>query len=499
MKKIIMIALGAGLFLSACSKDFLELDSSRFISKDDIDRITETSPHLSIATLNGLYAYNVKQGAGGTTRHDDFGQKGYDIYTDMLTGDMNLNSAIYGWYRDLANLTATSNYANLTNYGPWRFYYYMIRGTNNVIDATGGNTIVPEDNTEKVVIAQAKALRAYMYYNLMNLYTKGYDANEKILPIYTEPVLVNMPAKTTQEVFDLMIKDLTESISLFEGAGATSGSNVNLSVAKGFLAYVYAAKGSNDALVKAKELTEDVMRSYTLATKEQLLGGFNSVSSNPNWIWSADLGVENNLDLVSWWGQVDIFTYSYASVGDTKGMPKELYDAIPDTDVRKAQFSNKDITDSKGDIDNFGESAYLPVGKFYDPKRIFQGQRLITTDYVFMRVEEMYLLNAEVSARLGQDGQAIDALTKLMEIRRTDISYLAGLGGQALKDEIMLQTRIELWGEGKVYAAFKRNKGSVTYGSNHLFFANQTFRYDDPRVTLLVPQAEILNNPVYNK
>ncbi|WP_430615106.1 RagB/SusD family nutrient uptake outer membrane protein [Flavobacterium sp. JP2137] len=498
MKKILMIALGAGLFLSACSKDFLELDSSRFISKDRIDEISATSPHLSIATLNGLYAYNVKTFSGGTTRHDDFGQKGYDIYSDMLAGDMNLNSAIYGWYRDIANLTATANYANLTNYGPWRFYYYMVRGTNNVIASSGGNDVIPEDNTEKAVVAEAKALRAYMYYNLMNLYTKGYDANEKILPVYTEPVLVNLPAKNTKEVFDLMVKDLTESISLFEASGITSGKNVNLNVAKSFLAYVYAARGTAQDLAEAKRLSAEVMAEYPLATKQQLLGGFNARTSNPNWIWSATLGVENDLDLVSWWGQVDIFTYSYASVGDTKGMPKELYEAIPDEDVRKEQFTNQPITDSKGAVRNFGVNAYLPVGKFYAPARVHQGQRLITTDYLFLRVEEMYLLNAEVSARLGQDGEAINTLTELMNIRLDDVSYLSGLGGQALKDEIALQTRIELWGEGKVYAAVKRNKGTVTYGSNHLYFKNTTFSYDDSKLTLAVPQAEILNNPVYN-
>lgn len=499
MKKILIMTLGAGLFLSGCSKDFLELESNRFISKDDIDKISETSPHLSDATINGLYAYNVKAFSGGTTGHDDFGQKGYDIYMDILSGDMNLNRAVYGWYRGVANLQDPQNSVSNTNYKPWRFYYYMIRGTNNVIDATGGNEVVPESSEEKFVLAQAKALRAYMYYNLMNLYTKGYDANEKILPIYIEPVLHNLPSKTTKEVFDLMIKDLTESISLFEGSGEDPKFKgvVNLNVAKGFLAYVYAAKGTSDALTEAQRLSADVMVDYPLATDSQLLGGFNDVDQSANWMWSAKLGVENDLDLVSWWGQVDVFTYSYAAVGDTKGMSKELYESIDTLDVRYEQFSNKPVVGSNGTV-NFGPNAYLPINKFYAPARAIQGQRLIETDYVFMRVEEMYLLHAEVSARLNQDGVAIQSLKDLLTIRLADLSYLDALSGQALKDEVMLQTRIELWGEGKVYAAIKRNKGDFHYGSNHLYQANKTFRYDDPRLTLSVPQAEILNNPVYN-
>lgn len=498
MKKILMLALGAGLFLSGCSKDFLDLDSSEFVSKDKNDNISETSPHLSEASMNGLYAYNLRAFSGGTTGHDDFGQKGYDIYMDMLSGDMNLNSVIYGWYRGIANLQDPQNAASNTNYKPWRFYYYMVRGTNNIIEANGGNEAVPETAALQVVLAEAKALRAYMYYNLMNLYTKGYDANEKVLPIYTEPVLHNLPAKPTQEVFDLMIKDLTDAISLFEMAGATgAGPNINYNVTKGFLAYVYAAKGTNEALVEAQSLTQDVMGAYPLGGEKELLGGFNKIAQNPNWMWGAGIGVENDLDLVSWWGQVDVFTYSYASVGDTKGMPKELYEAIDTLDVRYKQFSNEPIVAANG-TEDFGEDAYLPINKFYAPARLLQGQRLIESDYVFMRVEEMYLLNAEVSARLGQDGVAIQTLKDLLTNRLDDLTYLDGLSGQALKDEVMLQTRIELWGEGKVYAAIKRNKGEFHYGSNHLFFAGQTFSYDDPRLTLSVPQNEILNNPVYN-
>ncbi|TDS65325.1 RagB/SusD family nutrient uptake outer membrane protein [Myroides indicus] len=504
MKKIMIIALGAGLLLGACSKDFLDTSSTRFISKDDIDKISETSPHLSEATMNGLYAYNVKDGSGGTDGHDDFGQKGYDIYTDMLSGDMNLNRGIYGWYSRLANLQDPQNYVSNTVYKPWRFYYYMVRGANNIIDASGGNEIIPEDNKEKIVVAQAKALRAYMYYNLVMLYTQGYDANEKILPIYITPSLANTPAKPTQEVFALMEKDLKEAISLFESAGANStilprATELDYYVTKGILAYVLSAKGTQDALVEVQTLTQDIMAAYPLATKEQLLGGFNSVEQNPNWIWGAKLGIDNNLDLVSWWGQVDVFTYSYAVVGDTKGMSKELYESIRPDDIRKEQFSNEPVTDVNGNTMDFGERAYLPINKFYSAtgKRL-QGQRLIESAYVFMRVEEMYLLHAEAAARLMQDGEAITSLKEMLANRIDDISYLDGLSGQALKDEIMLQTRIELWGEGKVYAAFKRNKKDMTYGSNHLTFPGTTFSYDDPRLTFKVPQAEILNNPVYN-
>lgn len=501
MKKILILALGVGLLFGACSKDYLELSSTQTISKSDIDKISENSPHLGIATLNGLYAYNVRASSGGTTGHDDFGQKGFDIYTDMLSGDLNLNSAIYGWYKQISNFQNMTNFTSDENYKPWRFYYYMVRGTNSVIEPynePGKELTTPE----KKVLAEAKALRAYMYYNLVVMYTKGYDANEKILPIYASPVLVNLPAKNTQEVFDFMISDLTESIKLFEETGATSkDKNIDYYVAKGILAYVYAAKGSPEALGEVVKLTDDIINSgsYPLATKNGLLGGFNKTTSNSNWMWGAVLTSENNLNLVSWWGQMDLYTYGYAYVGDTKGISADLYAAIPEKDIRKKQFVTGVIKDEVGAEIVISDNDYVGANKFYSSKgKIFGGQRIIESDYVFMRVEEMYLLNAEANARLGQEGAAKETLKVFLAERLDDVTFVDGLSGSALKEQVLLQTRIELWGEGKAYAAIKRNKAEFKYGSNHLYFANTTFGYDDSRLTFLVPQNEIMNNPVYN-
>jgi hypothetical protein len=115
-----------------------------------------------------------------------------------------------------------------------------------------------------------------------------------------------------------------------------------------------------------------------------------------------------------------------------------------------------------------------------------------------MRSDEFYLLNAEAKARLGQDAPARQVLSTFLAQRITDISYLNTLSAQALLNEIYLQTRIELWGEGKSYLAMKRNKATITRGSNHLSDAGSSLRYDDDKLTFKIPQAEVLNNPVLN-
>ncbi|WP_255462749.1 RagB/SusD family nutrient uptake outer membrane protein [Galbibacter sp. BG1] len=219
---------------------------------------------------------------------------------------------------------------------------------------------------------------------------------------------------------------------------------------------------------------------------DEVTGGFNTVNIS-GWIWGTDITLDNNLDLVSWWGQVDLFTYSYAWAGDPKSIDDDLYSAIGENDIRKDQF-----------IDAYGDGVLYPIGKFYAPAQTIGGQRSVETDYVYMRIAEMYLLNAEAAAKTGDEATALASLKALLDKRMDDTSYLNTLSGNELLDEIYLQTRIELWGEGKSYLAMKRNKATITRGPNHLSYAGESFSYDDDRLTLEIPQVEIQNNPNIN-
>src|SRR5690606_27792527 len=128
----------------------------------------------------------------------------------------------------------------------------------------------------------------------------------------------------------------------------------------------------------------------------EALGGFNTVTT-PSWMWGMDLTENQGLNLISWWGQMDIFTYSYAYVGDPKAMDLGLYNSIPEGDVRKDQFEF---------VSGFGSNMPLPINKFYHEGRTLGGQRYISTDYIYMRVDEFYLLHAEAAAKTGDEETA---------------------------------------------------------------------------------------------
>jgi hypothetical protein len=216
--------------------------------------------------------------------------------------------------------------------------------------------------------------------------------------------------------------------------------------------------------------------------------GFNNVAT-PSWMWGVDLTLAQGLNLISWWGQIDQFSYSYTWAGDPKTIDRKLYDAIRPDDIRLKQFV----------APNAASRRLQPTEKFWAPARASGGQRIIETDNVYMRSDEFYLLNAEAQARLNQDAAAKTALKSYLSDRITNVSYIDGLSGKALLDEIYLQTRIELWGEGKAYLAMKRLKQNVVRGSNHLFEAGAILPFSDPRLTFVIPQAEVLNNPNLDK
>lgn len=486
MKKILLInSLFVLLAISffSCDKEFLETEPTQLISGKQITEASKVNPKLQEANIAGVYSTMYSTAVGGTTMHEDFGHRANDIYSDMLSSDMTMSANNYGWYRPMLQLTSTTDYTSLRNYSVWRYHYRIIRGANTVIDGLGGTEAVPENEDGKFYMGQAKAMRAYGYFYLANFFAKEYMPDESILPIYTNTTDPNQPLSTTSEVYALIVQDLEEAIMLLDKFERTAKSQVNKEVAQGLLAYTYLTMGE---YAKSAELSKAIIDSgsYTLMSETEVVGGFNNIATS-GWMWGVDLTIDIGLDLLSWWGMVDIYTFSYASFGDPKVIDQGLYDKIPADDARKAQFLNAPTN----------ALHLVPYKKFYHKDRVFRGQRNVTADYFYMRVAEMYLLNAEASAKANKEAEAKTSLKMLLDKRLPDTSYVDALTGQSLLDEIYLQTRIELWGEGKSYLAMKRFKATVTKGINHAYLSGTSYKYNDEKLTFEIPQAEIIDNP----
>lgn len=487
MKKLLKLAALSILATVSysCKDDFLDKQPSQFITTVQLADAAAVNPAVIEGTMAGIYGITFTSGTGGTGNHDDFGQKGYDIYGDMLCGDMALSQSVYGWYRaDITEFTATQDFTRQRNYMPWRYYYRIIRSANLVIDGLGGEAITPDRDENKWIMGQAKAMRAMSYFYLAQFYQKVYDANELILPMYRSLADQNGPKVSAAEVYDLIESDFTDAIDLLSNYTRGNKSQINKAVAQGYFAYALASRGKwAEAYTQANAVLTS--GGFAVMQGSELTGGFSQLTT-PGWMWGIDLNTETGVGLLSFWGQVDYFSYSYAAVGDYKVMDESLYAQIPANDLRKAQFLNSPGSALMG----------LPYYKFYDAGRTqFGAGTPVQNDIVFMRVAEMYLMAAETAARSGNDGAARGHLKDLVSLRVPDASYIDALSGQGLLDEIYLQTRIELWGEGKSYLAMKRNQATVTRGTNHLSFVGVPIAYNDERLTFEIPEAEIQNNP----
>ena len=112
----------------------------------------------------GTYSTTFAMNSGGTGGHDDFGQKSVDIATDLMSGDMVIMSQGYGWFEAAGSLTCTTTTAVNYSYQFWRYYYKLIKATNEILDAAGGDEVTPEGEENQIYYAQAKALRAHSYF-----------------------------------------------------------------------------------------------------------------------------------------------------------------------------------------------------------------------------------------------------------------------------------------------------------------------------------------------
>ncbi|MDE0537081.1 RagB/SusD family nutrient uptake outer membrane protein, partial [Tenacibaculum sp. L6] len=82
---------------------------------------------------------------------------------------------------------------------------------------------------------------------------------------------------------------------------------------------------------------------------------------------------------------------------------------------------------------------------------------------------------------------AATALKTVVSERVDDASYIDALTPSELENEVYLQTRIELWAEGKSYLMKRSNKMNIIRGANHLIYVGEVMSYDDNRLSFEIP------------
>jgi hypothetical protein len=496
MKKFKILSLiGIAILAVSCEEDFLETYPTASLSQEQVSEAVAVNPDAAAGTLLGIYENLYRIGSGGVGGQEDYGIKTQDIQLDILSGDMAHLGKSYNRQTQISELTATINPDSNYNYIPWRFLYRVINLSNLVIDGLGGDSADLTTDVQKHTMGQARALRGWAYYWLANLFVDDIaNLSAPAVPIYTSADQLEQPKSSVQAVFNQALSDLLAAETLLEGFSRTNKIEMNQDIVRGLLAYTY---GALNDWSKTEEYAQKVVTAgYPIMTAEEVaymgpedtIGGFNDVNSHPGIIWGIDITAQNELySLGTWWGWMDYHSYSYAAVGNYKGMDATLHSQMREDDIRQNQFP-------------YG--LLIPAGKFYykgaQEKGFagFSGPQLnVDSDAHFMRVSEMYLLHAEAAAENGNEAAAKASLKALLDERVADSSYIDALSGQDLIDEVVLQTRLELFAEGKAYFLMKRRRMTKTRGANWLDYAGESFNHNDDRLTYEIPQSEILFNP----
>jgi len=414
------------------------------------------------------------------TNHSNFGQKSVDLVLDLMGNDMVVHSAGYRWFNTDYDYTAAQSAAKDAH--PERFWYYYYQVINNVnrilahLDAAAGTQ---ED--KDYIKGQALALRAHAYFYLINFWQHTYKGHETLpgVPVYTEPTTEGKPRGTVQQVYDQINADLTEAETLLTGKTRQHISHIGVEVVQGIHARVALQQEDYAA---AANYAHKAREGYPLMSNAQYKGGFGVI--NDEWIWGLEVISEQATVYASFFSHIDPFAGGYASLGTQKKITKALYDQINDADERKQVFRTPG-TGTSAVPDYTATKFHLPVPGSW------QG------DYLLMRAGEMYLVEAEALARTNQPAAAQALLNQLVQPRYP--AYNATQTGVALISEILLQRRIELWGEGFALLDIKRLKQPLNRpegeGNHQLALAGLfTLPAEDPKFLYRIPQDELNNN-----
>lgn len=482
------------LVFSSCEKDYLETQPTDAVSEQSVFTTTANA----WAALNGIHRAMFMQ----YSTQDQAGQGSVMINMDMLGEDVVMTAAGNGWFNNTYKWLTHRNANATTVYFTYRFYYKLIANANMIINNI--DNVDGSDADKEEIKGQALAYRAWAHHQLVQIFAERYDAtkgtNEQAgVPILTENTTEGQPRASVEEVYAQVNKDLDEAISLLP-EGRNAKSHFNIDVVKGIKARVALTMQDWET---AAQYANEARQAYSLMSTKDYLAGFNNVE-NGEWMWGSDQIADQTTYFYSFFAYMSANFSSTNIRSNPKAINSKLYAEIGDTDVRKQLWDPKPepVKDADGkttgyDVNGFVIPSNFSAKPYMNRKFMADGGASSIGDVPYMRAAEMYLVEAEALARLGRSVDAALVLAELMEARDEEYTLIE-LVGQDLIDEILLQRRIELWGEGFRFLDLKRTNSALDRtGANHdATLVNNLFSVPagDNRWQWLIPQDELNAN-----
>lgn len=463
---IVLVAMFSG-----CD-DFLQLEPSTSLSTDvAISNVSDAQ-----AALYGVY--------------DAMQQSGYygrDFYVMQEAASDNcwLNPANSNRFLGAFNYNYIATSGDVDGF--WTDTYETIDRVNNIITKLTPLTVATSEQTAKnQILGECYFIRALGHFDLVRSfampYTYGKYAADNVslapgangagghlgVPIMLESKISEPARNTVADVYTQVIEDLGNAISLM-AANSSSATTASGYAAKALLARVYL-------------YMEDYVNAATTADDVILNGGF-SLTQTPTTLFSQpDPSSEAIFEVLA--NSTDNnatnaigYMYYVGGYGDYRPT-EDLLNAYPSDDKRLGWYyydSGKDaIFTNKLDGRNSSK----------------RGQEVNTP---VLRLSEMYLIAAEAYS-YSNEGLAQSRLKDLINTRSASEAANITQTGQALKDRIILERRLELCFEGSRLFDLIRTRKGVVRGAD-CNATECTVNYPDYRFAYPIPQDEMnVNN-----
>lgn len=458
MKYIKHITLGLAaigtMTIAGCSSDYLDTVPTSAISETTIN---STLDNLYLA-LNGIHKEMVSQESGYQCLG---GEPGFMMSRDAEADDMNwqtntwMQKTYLGWS---CNMDGKNGY----NTKFWQIYYQWILNANKIL--LGLETV---ENTDQELFNQIKGealcIRGWAHFNLVQLYAKRYvagtDNSQDGIPYRLLPEATEQARNSVEDVYRLINEDLTEACTLLTGIKVNDINHYSDMVAWGLKARVALAMQdyNNAATYAAKSLELAKAAGRSLMTGNQLNHGFaNITTETKEAMYAAMTPDDKTVYFYSYYAYMSWNFNASAIRQGVKCINADTYNTMSETDLRRAWW------------DPTGEAS-VPATNY--AKNIYQNRKFTARstanavgDVAFMRLAEIYLIQAEALARAGKTAEAQAIFEEFQTTR--DPEYKAVSTGDKLIEEIMNSRRVELWGEGFRFYDLKRLHLPIKRGSN---------------------------------
>lgn len=444
-----------------------------YIPAADIDKISFSK---GIDTQSPAYEKTIamfdltKAAFSVNNSHYDFGYPAIILGLDSQADDMYAPDSGYNWFSSWSKFDHMRN-DGVPNGLMWRYMYAYIHAANETLKLLPA----PASDEEKILAAQALAMRSFCYWNLAQTFAPNYHfaPDELSVPVITEAndseaMTQNtpQPRATTRQVYELIMQDIDKAIDYLADNSLNpsymdvenSKRYIDLSVAIGLRARYSLTMHDYEAAAKFARRAIDSSAATPLLIDAAGYPGFANAKAG-NWMWGI---VVNPDDRVATSGLVcfaahmnTLVNYGYTQVEAPRSCGAKIWEYLENnpSDVRYNWF-----------IDNTMTSATLTPAQ---QRRVWSANNLTrhanvkfdlyqskingstrAEDIPLMRIEEMYLIAAEATAMAGNFAEAREMLNSFVRQYRDPEYTCSATSLEGLQNDILTQRRIELWGEG---------------------------------------------------